>query len=273
MRTEHARRDGAAHETDDCLGEFLGKPAILYPLVEGHNGCAPLVEPTRAIAQTAAAVARLHALTAGLALPYPRIRSGTDSRRTLRELLDYTAQRGVAAQDTALSDMLQRVKRMERVFEARIAPHATRASDLPRGVVHHDAHCANVLFRDDRLVALIDFDDACEGFLLADLAVMIANWAAEWGGRGALDPGKAALVVREYERHRPLTSAERELLPDFVAAFLLADAAAYVRGRLERGADGDTTVNDCNAYRRYVHHAGDPVRLKGLRRMLRRQEW
>ncbi|HEY3118289.1 MAG TPA: phosphotransferase, partial [Chloroflexota bacterium] len=35
---------------NDCLGEFLGKPAILYPFFEGQNGCG--VESPLAIAQT-----------------------------------------------------------------------------------------------------------------------------------------------------------------------------------------------------------------------------
>ena len=263
----HGRTDGS-DATDAFLAELLGCPAILYRYVEGHNACAGRVEPSHAIPQTAATVARLHELTAGLVVPHPRVRSGTDSRRLLREFLAYAAQRDVSTPEPALHELLLWAERTERGLTSRIAPYADRPSDLPRGIVHHDAHCANVLFQDGRLVALIDFDDACEGFLVSDLAAMVANWAASSGERAALDPELAALVVREYERHRRLTAVERDLLPDFVAAFVLADAAAYVRDRLAQGAGGDTAVHESQAYRRFLHQAGDPARLGELRRML-----
>jgi homoserine kinase type II len=265
-------RHGGADGPDAHLAEFLGSPAILYPYVEGHNACGGRVATDRAISQTAAVVARLHELTAGLVLPHPRAQSGTDSRRLLREFLEYAAQRNASMPESALDDLLLRAERMERDLTVRIAPYAARPSELPRGIVHHDAHCANVLFRDDRLVALIDFDDACEGFLVSDLAAMVANWAAPRDGRATLDPELAALVVREYERHRPLTAVERDLLPDFVAAFMLADGAAYIRDRLAQGADGDSAVRESHAYRRFLHQAGDPARLRELRRMLTSRE-
>jgi homoserine kinase type II len=245
------------------LGEFLGKPAILYPFVEGENACAGEVDREQAITQTATTIARLHEVTAELVLPYPRVHSGTDSRRMLRGLLEHIRQRGVAAHEPALRTLVEQAECRLREFEERLA---SPAADLPRGVVHHDAHCANVLFRDGRLVALIDFDDACEGYLVADLAVMIANWAATFGGDDALDLSRAALVLRAYERQRRLTAGERDLLPDFVLLFLLGDTSAYVQGRLEQGADGDQAVHDCNVYRRYVHHAHDAAWADALRR-------
>ena len=261
-------RPGGADATDAYLADFLGWPAILYPYIEGASARDGQVEWRHAIVETAAVVARLDALTAGLVLPYPRVQSGTDSRRLLRELLKYAAQRDVSTPEPALDELLSRAEQMERHLTSRIAPYADRPRDLPRGIVHHDAHWANVLFHENRFVALIDFDDACEGFLISDLAAMVANWGVPADGDEALDPDLASLVVREYERHRPLTAVERELLPDFVAAFMVADGATHVRERLERGMDGDAAVNDSSAYRRYQHHAGDPARMRELRLML-----
>lgn len=250
---------------DDHLSQFQGRPAILYPYVPGHNACAPSVERSLAIAQTAATIARLHDLTEGLVLPHPRVRSGTDSRRTVRELIQLTTQRGIAPHETALREFVDRATRTLANVEALIAQHS---QSLRRGIVHHDAHCANVLFHHDRLVALIDFDDACAGFLIADLACMIANWAAEFGGGDALDPATAAFVVREYERHRPLNSAERDLLPDFVVLFLAADMSSHVKEQLEQGADGNTAVNTWNGYRCYLHHSQDDTWRHAFRRAL-----
>jgi homoserine kinase type II len=243
-------------DADDRLGDFLGKPAILYPFVEGRRGCE--LDWSLALAQTAQAVARLHGLTEGLAVPYPRVYSGTESQRIVREAVQSTAHRGLAAHESALRDFVERAEQAVEDFDARIAPYA---GDLPHGVVHHDAHCENVLFSDDRLVALIDFDDAYEGYLVADVAVMITNWAKH-GNR--LDLDKAVTVVRDYERHRPLIAPERELLPGFVLLYLLCNAAQYIQGRLEQGADATTAVNDCTEYKRYLHHAYDAEWLAAL---------
>ena len=258
--------NGVGEKGGECLGTFLGNPAILYPYVEGHNACD--LERALAIPETSAAVARLHALTAGLSVPHPRVRSGTESRRMVRGLAALAATRGVKPEEAALRRLLDQGERVLAAFERRVAPYAGDAAQLPRGVVHHDAHCGNVLFHEGRLVALIDFDDACEGFLVDDLAVMVANWAAEWGKPGPLDLDDAILVVREYEKHRRLTAAERELLPDFVLLFLLADASAYVQGQLEQGDDGEKAVADCNVYRRYLHHANDPAWTAAFRQRL-----
>src|SRR5438105_125550 len=78
--------------------------------------------------------------------------------------LNEIARRPVAADEPVLRDLVERIQQAVRNFEARIAPFS---ESLPRGVVHHDAHCKNVLFRGDQLIALIDFDDAHEGYLVA----------------------------------------------------------------------------------------------------------
>ena len=217
---------------------------ILSTIHRGHNACAGRVETAHAITQTAATVARLHELTAGLVVLHPRVRSGTDSRRLLREFLEYAAQRDVSTPEPATTCCCGPSGR-NRPHGADRAMHA-RPSDLPRGIVHHDAHCANVLFRDGRLVARIDFDDACEG----SWSRTSPRWSptGRRRRRGALDPGAGGARGARVRTARPLTAVERDLLPDFVAAFMLADGAAYIRDRLAQGAHGDTAVHESHAY-------------------------
>ena len=253
------RSDG----TGNRVAELRGKPAIVYPYVEGHQACD--LDWSFAIAETARVVERLHSLTAGLTVPYPRIRSGTEERRVIRELIDLTARRGIASHESALRVFIERAQRSVRAFEERIAPHL---EVLPGGIVHHDAGCKNVLFNDNGLVALIDFDDACEGLLVADVAVMIANWADDLTTGTKLDLDKAVTVVREYERHRELTAAEKDILPDSLLLFLIADAAGYIHGQLELGIDGNTAVNECLVYRQYLDHAKDDTWFVSLREEL-----
>jgi homoserine kinase type II len=231
----------------DHLGEFLGRPAILYPFVEGRSGCD--LEWSLALAATVEAIARLHEITLDLRIPHPRTNSGAEPRRLIRSFLQSTADRGAAAKGPALREFVQRVAPALEEFEAHIAQHA---GILPRGVVHHDAHCRNVLFQHDRLVALIDFDDAFEGHLVADLAVMVVQWAADRSG-DHLDGEKAMRVVHEYERHRALTSGERELLADFMRLYMLSDAAQYIDGQVEQGVDVREAVASSTSYKRYLN--------------------
>jgi Ser/Thr protein kinase RdoA (MazF antagonist) len=138
-------------------------------------------------------------------------------------------------------------------------------------VVHHDAHCANVLFRDGRLVALIDFDDACPGPLVGDVGVLLGAWAID-RATDALVPERAVRLLRAYEAERPLRDAERDLLPDVLALYLLGDAAAGVQDVLADAAPGaavEAAVREEAQYRRFRRCTAGGDWREGLRRAMR----
>ena len=149
-------------------------------------------------------------------------------------------------------------------FAGRVGRH--RAA-LPGGVVHHDAHAGNVLVdAAGRVVALLDFDDAYPGLLLADLANLLWYWAAPWADP-RLDLGRAARLVACYHRARPLGAAEREVLPDLVARRLLARAVADVRRAL-RDAPADPAADGLPALARYRELTAHPHWRRELRTAL-----
>lgn len=245
-------------------GSFGSKPAILYPYVQGENACNHGLDPFHAMAETATTIGRLHHLTHGLTLPFPRVQAGSNSLLLLDRFLRSIRQRGVARSETALAELVERAERASEAFASRIAPYGR---DLPYGVVHRDAHCANVLFHGQRLVALIDFDDACPDFLVADLPAMLNAWAIDRHTNDMLMlPERAAHLLRAYQRQRRLTGAERDLLPDFYLLYTLGDGAAYVQGQLERGLPSNEAVANCNQYRRHLHHSGTTQWRDDLRR-------
>jgi len=256
-----ARPDGAPY------GLFAGKPAILYPYIPGHSGCAAALDRDQAMTQTAATVGRLHRLTEGLTLPHPRVRSGSDSRRMLAAFLEAVARRGVGPDEPALAELVATAETAGRELAARLEA----AGALPAGVVHHDAHCANVLFRDGRLVALIDFDDACPGPLVADAGVLLGAWAID-PQTDDLVPQRALRLLAAYESQRALRAAERDLLPDFLALYLLGDAVAGLQDTLAEVAPGaatDAAVREEVQYRRFRRCTAGPDWREGLRRALR----
>jgi Ser/Thr protein kinase RdoA (MazF antagonist) len=196
------------------------------------------------MAEAAGAVGRLDRLTEGLVLPHPRVRSGADSRRLLERFLGYIRERGCAPGEPLLAGLVDEAQRFAEGFAARLAP---LAGDLPRGIVHHDAQCGNVLFRGGRLVALIDFDDACPGYLISDPAVLLGGWAIDPQSYG-LRLERAIHLLGAYERQRRLTAAEREILPDFLVLYALGDAVVEVQDELERGTPADAAVEACGRY-------------------------
>jgi len=203
--------------------------------------------------QVAGLIARLHAVTNGLRLPNRRSRM--DSRHRLAQFQLWLRERPSALAELALVNFAAQVKQFAAAFAARLAPHEAA---LPRGVVHHDAHPGNLLCDEaGQIVALLDFDDAHETYLLADVAVLVDIWGTDQHTHRC-SPMRAAGVVRSYAQQRPLGAAERELLPDFLALYRLADATSYVSNRIQAGMPGDQALADCHQYAKFLQHTAGP---------------
>ena len=83
----------------------------------------------------------------------------------------------------------------------------------PKGVCHGDFHFSNVLFQNDQLTALIDFDDANITYLTFDLVSLIDAWAWKYPSK-KLNLSQARTIVQTYEKYRPLTAIEKQHLMD-----------------------------------------------------------
>ncbi len=84
---------------------------------------------------------------------------------------------------------------------------------LPRGAIHGDLFCDNVLFVDRRVSGIIDFGFAATDALAYDLAITVNDWcvAQDGGSAGALDPENERALVGSYAAVRPPTFEERAL--------------------------------------------------------------
>lgn len=144
-------------------------------------------------------LARIH--LAGLALPAEIRRPSIYDHSHLRVRYDgfrATADPQLAAAVATLGDEL-----------AWLDQRAAARAAATQGVIHGDLFRDNVLFDGDRLVAVLDFEQASGGSLAYDLAVCINDWA--WDGGVRVDVARALLAG--YERVRPLTAADRAALP------------------------------------------------------------
>jgi homoserine kinase type II len=94
---------------------------------------------------------------------------------------------------------------------------------LPRGAIHGDLFCDNVLFDRDRVSGIIDFGFAATDALAYDLAIAVNDWCSvsEGASTGALDPPLSVAMIAAYEEVRPLSAEERAQWPVLLRAAAL----------------------------------------------------
>jgi len=88
---------------------------------------------------------------------------------------------------------------------------ATDLTKLPLGSLHGDLFHDNVLFHDDCLAGIIDFDYACHDYLIYDIAVTANDWCID--SKGAFLPEKMAAFLTAYSEIRLLQTCEHTAMP------------------------------------------------------------
>ena len=113
---------------------------------------------------------------------------------------------------------------------------------LPRGLIHGDVFPDNTLFRDHELVAILDFEAACEDVLLFDVAMTIHGFCfpgEKWS------PQLADALVRGYSERRPLSDEEWDALPIYLRWCSLTMMGWHLEELLRRpNADNERRAAD-----------------------------
>ena len=192
-----------ADRTGAYFSVLNGKPAGLVTRVDG----APVATPDAAhCAAVGAALGRLHVASATYRTRLSNRRGPSwwrQAARAVRPFLD-ADQSGILAAELKFQTGFGKVK-------------------LPRGAIHGDLFCDNVLFVGNTVSGIIDFGFAATDFLAYDLAITVNDWCIEndGPGRGALIPEHVAALVLAYHRERPLTEDERAQWPALLRAAAL----------------------------------------------------
>lgn len=87
------------------------------------------------------------------------------------------------------------------------------ARPLPAGIIHGDVFPNNTLFAGNKLLAIIDFEEACTDHLLMDVGMSMNGFCFV---DNRLDMGLAESFLVAYTRHRPLQEEEWGLLPVYL---------------------------------------------------------
>lgn len=94
---------------------------------------------------------------------------------------------------------------------------------VPRGAIHGDLFCDNVLFDRGKVSGVIDFGFAATDALTYDLAIAVNDWCtvADGADAGALDSDRVDAMVQAYSQVRTPNEEERAVWPVLLRAAAL----------------------------------------------------
>ena len=182
------------------LHQVAGKPAALVTRLPGHHQLAPDLHHC---AQLGHLLARMHDAVADFALHQPNLRGLAWWQTMAPQLQPFLS--------TDQQDLLHN----EMTFQQQLAASPAYAA-LPRGAVHADLFCDNVLFDGlpghEKLTGAFDFYFAGTDTFAYDLAVCLNDWCLD-ANDATLDQARAQALVGAYQQTRALSTTELRLLP------------------------------------------------------------
>ncbi|MCY3794745.1 MAG: homoserine kinase [Gammaproteobacteria bacterium] len=211
------------------------KPLLLTPRLPGSHPDRPTAAQVRALG---AAIAKLHLATRNPSFATPDHPRDEDwLRRTAKAVCGQLTASAVRL----LESSLRRVADLLRGEDL---------AGLPVGIIHGDLFRDNVLFDGDRLTGLLDFHHASRSWLIYDLAVAANDWCSHPDGQLLEDQANALLAA--YHEHRPLTQAEIERFPDFMAYAALAFWLSRLSAAAKAQAGEAVRVKDPDEFQRLI---------------------
>ena len=200
-----------ADKRGEILLQVCGKPAALVDRLRGKSQLAPQAVHCAAVGDM---LARMHLAGRDYERQQPNLRGLPWWNETVPVVLPYLEGDAAALLQSELA------------YQNHVAASSAYAA-LPRGPVHADLFRDNVMFDGEQLTGFFDFYFAGVDTWLFDLAVCLNDWCIDLA-TGTHDPERAQAMLAAYQAVRPLTSAERELLP----AMLRAGALRFWISRL-----------------------------------------
>ncbi|MDD2545648.1 MAG: homoserine kinase [Burkholderiaceae bacterium] len=203
--------DPRADKHGDILLRVCGKPAALVNKLRGTSQLAPQSVHCAAVGDM---LARMHLAGRDYDRQQPNLRGLPWWNETVPVVLPYLEGEAAALLQSELA------------YQNHVAASSAYAA-LPRGPVHADLFRDNVMFDGEELTGFFDFYFAGVDAWLFDLAVCLNDWCIDLA-TGLHDAPRAQSMLDAYQAVRPLTAAERELLP----ALLRAGALRFWISRL-----------------------------------------
>ncbi|MBU6484792.1 MAG: homoserine kinase [Betaproteobacteria bacterium] len=191
----------AADRTGGLFSMLNGRPAGLVSRIDGVAVAAPSVDHCAAVGD---ALGRLHLASQTYRARLANRRGPAWWRQAARAVRPFlsAAQNELLAAEVRFQTGFGKVK-------------------LPKGAIHGDLFCDNVLFANGRVVGIIDFGFAATDFLAYDLAIAVNDWCVAGNEDGSLDAQRLEAMIGAYSAVRPLTRDERSQWPALLRAAAL----------------------------------------------------
>ena len=203
--------DPAEDNRGRILHTLKNKPAVVVSRLRGQSQLSPGPVHCAAVGDM---LARMHLAGQRFGQRQPNLRGLAWWNATVPVVLPHlsASQRGLILGELA--------------YQNHIAASSSYAG-LPQGAIHADLFRDNVMFDGDQLTGFFDFYFAGCDSLLFDISVCLNDWCVD-PPSGTPDAARSAAFLAAYEAVRPLTAAERTLLP----AMLRAGALRFWLSRL-----------------------------------------
>ena len=203
--------DPAADGKGEILHKMKGKPASVVNKLRGKHELAPSAEQC---AQVGTMLARMHLAGLDYDRRQPNLRGLPWWNETVPVVLPH------------LQPEQANLLKSELAYQNHVAASPSYEA-LPRGPIHADLFRDNVMFENGQLTGFFDFYFAGVDAFAFDLAVCLNDWCIDLP-TGVQDDERTTAMLGAYESVRPLTAAERELMP----AMLRAGALRFWLSRL-----------------------------------------
>ena len=190
-----------ANAADEILFTVCGKPAAVVDKLRGQSVLQPAATHCAMLGEL---LARMHLAAQDFAMRQPNLRGLPWWNETVPVVLAHL--------DAEQAALLQ----SELAYQNHIAASSAYTA-LPRGPVHADLFRDNVMFDGEQLTGFFDFYFAGVDTFLFDLAVCLNDWCIDWA-TGAHDAARFDAMLAAYQSVRPLSAAERSLLPAMARA-------------------------------------------------------
>ncbi|MES2976784.1 MAG: homoserine kinase [Pseudomonadota bacterium] len=187
----------------EILHSLKGKPAAVVNRLRGSSELHPSAAHCASVGEM---LARMHVAGSDFDMRQPNLRGLPWWNETVPVVLPFLTPE---QRDLIVSEL---------AFQNHVAASSVYRS-LPRGPIHADLFRDNVMFAPDgegghatELTGFFDFYFAgCDTFLF-DIGVSLNDWCIDQS-TGKSDPDRARAFLDAYQRVRPLTGQERQLLP------------------------------------------------------------
>jgi homoserine kinase type II len=188
------------HPMQDRTGRYYrdyeGKCVSLYKYNEGRVPIVARLRPSQ-LETIGRALGELHVIGKGY-------KKGIDNRFSFERIADLYL--------TVRNRLPNYFRKITRTLEDEIE-YLTRYLEgkLPKGIIHGDLFADNLLFRGEKLTAVLDFEAACRGKFIFDIATAVNALCFVDGGY-SLD--RFRYLLHGYESVRTLSLAEWDAFPN-----------------------------------------------------------